>query len=116
MLRGLENGLVAVNRAIVAAAPATVFAIVFANVVERYGFGRSFAWVEEAARHLIILGAFAGAGLALREGRLVAIDLMHDLLPRALRRILRWAIVAVMFAFMDVMTWLGIEFVRFGWA
>ena len=111
----LETWIVAVNRALVAAALAAVFVIVFANVVGRYGFGASFAWVEETVRHLMILGAFCGAGLALREGRLVAIMALPDALPRAVARALRWGIVAVMFAFMATMLWLGIKFVEFGW-
>jgi TRAP-type C4-dicarboxylate transport system permease small subunit len=114
-LHHLETWIVAVNRALVAAALAAVFVIVFANVVGRYGFGASFAWVEETARHLMILGAFCGAGLALREGRLVAIMALPDALPRAVARALRWGIVAVMFAFMATMLWLGIKFVEFGW-
>ena len=111
----LETWIVAVNRALVAAALTAVFVIVFANVVGRYGFGASFAWVEETARHLMILGAFCGAGLALREGRLVAIMALPDALPSAAARALRWGIVAVMFAFMATMLWLGIKFVEFGW-
>lgn len=111
----LEAWIVAVNRAIVAAVLAVVFAIVFMNVVGRYGFGTSFAWVEETARHLMILGAFSGAGLALREGRLVAITLIADMLPEQLGRMLRRAIVVAMFVFMAAMAWLGVEFVQFGW-
>jgi len=114
-LRWLEGWIVAVNRAVVTAVLAIVFAIVFINVVGRYGFGASFAWVEEVARHLMILGAFCGAGLALREGRLVAITTVPDLLPEKYALALRWAIVAVMFAFMAAMGWLGIQFVEFGW-
>ncbi|WP_170407090.1 TRAP transporter small permease [Ruegeria arenilitoris] len=111
----LETWIVALNRVLVALALAAVFAIVFANVVGRYGFGASFAWVEEVARHLMILGAFCGAGLALREGRLVAITMIPDLLPDTLARLLRWGIVIVMFSFMATMLWLGIRFVEFGW-
>lgn len=114
-MKTFETWVVALNRALVAAALATVFVIVFVNVVGRYGFGMSFAWVEEAARHLMILGAFSGAGLALREGRLVAITTAPDLLPDAVARILRWGIVGIMFAFMATMMWLGIQFVEFGW-
>ncbi len=114
-LQTLETWIVALNRALVALALATVFAIVFANVVGRYGFGTSLAWVEEVARHLMIFGAFCGAGLALREGRLVAITTIPDLLPEALARLLRWSIVFVMFAFMATMLWLGVKFVEFGW-
>lgn len=114
-MKPLERWVVALNRILVAAALATVFVIVFANVIGRYGFGMSFAWVEESARHLMILGAFSGAGLALREGRLVAITTLPDLLPENLAHILRWGFVVVMFGFMSTMLWLGIEFVEFGW-
>ena len=114
-LRQFESWFVAMNRALVAFALAAVFAIVFVNVVGRFGFGRSFSWVEEAARHLMILGAFAGGGLALREGRMVAITFLPDMLPPALARLVRWGIVIVVFAFLVVLTWLGIQFVQFGW-
>ena len=114
-MQTFETWIVRLNRALVAALLAVVFMIVFANVVGRYGFGSSFAWVEEVARHLMILGAFSGAGLALREGRLVAIGVIVEILPDHLAWLLRWAIVAVMFGFMAVMGWLGIQFVEFGW-
>ncbi|WP_422377659.1 TRAP transporter small permease [Roseibium sp.] len=110
-----ERIFVALNRALVALVLALVFSIVFINVLGRYGFGNSFAWVEEAARHLMVLGAFCGAGLALREGRLVAITMLADLLPLTLSLTLKWLIVLIMATFMGVMTWLGIEFVAFGW-
>lgn len=80
-MRQIESYIVAINRALVAGLLAVTFAMVFVNVIGRYGFGSSFAWVEEAARHLMILAAFSGAGLALREGRLVAIGTLPDLLP-----------------------------------
>ena len=111
----VETWFVRLNRAIVALALAAVFVIVFANVIGRYGFGSSKAWVEEVARHLMILSAFCGAGLALREGRLVAISSIADLLPDPMSRLLRWVIVAVMFGVMATMLWLGIRFVEFGW-
>lgn len=114
-LRRMETIIVELNRMLVAAILASVFLIVFINVIGRYGFSHSFAWVEEAARHLMILGAFAGAGLALREGRLVAIVAVADMVPARFAKALRWIIVAIMFAFMATMLWLGIKFVAFGW-
>ncbi|MEO1104955.1 MAG: TRAP transporter small permease subunit [Pseudomonadota bacterium] len=57
-MEGLGRVLLTVNRVVVAAALAAVFAIVFANVVGRYVFSHSFAWVEELARHLLIFCAF----------------------------------------------------------
>ncbi|MBO6813289.1 MAG: TRAP transporter small permease [Rhizobiaceae bacterium] len=114
-MRRVEQVFTEANRWLVSAVLAIVFAIVTMNVVGRYGFGSSFAWVEETARHLMILGAFSGAGLALREGRLVAIGIVPELLSEKFRRLLRWAIVFVMFAFMATMAWLGVKFVQFGW-
>jgi len=114
-MQRFEEGLVAINRAVIATLLAAVLAIVFVNVIGRYGFGSSFAWSEEAARHLMIAGAFCGAGLALREGRLVAIEALQDALPRPFRILLRWIAVAIMLVFMGVMGWLGLKFVGFGW-
>ena len=111
----LESLFVEANRAIVALALAAIFVIVFVNVVLRYGFGWSLAWAEETARFLMVFGAFAGAGLALREGRLVEIDLFVATLPRPLRLAIRWATVLAMGGFMAALLWLGIRFVDFGW-
>ncbi len=110
-----EKYLVSLNRALVAGVLAIVFIIVFANVIGRYLFGYSFSWVEEAARHLMVFGAFCGAGLALREGRLVAIELLTELLPERWGHAIRWGSAIVMFVFMATMGWLGIQFVAFGW-
>lgn len=114
-MEGLGRVLLTVNRVVVAAALAAVFAIVFANVVGRYVFNNSFAWVEELARHLMIFGAFCGAGLALREGRLVALELLADIMPAPIGKAIRWFGVVVMLVFMGAMAWLGAEFAAFSW-
>ncbi|WP_422040684.1 TRAP transporter small permease [Roseibium sp.] len=111
----VERMLIAVNRFLVAAALAAVFLIVITNVVGRYLFGSSLAWGEEVARFLMIFGVFAGAGLALRSGRLVEIDLFVALLPRGLKTAIRWGAVVVMAVFMGLIFWFGVQFVAFGW-
>ena len=110
-MRHAEALLLHANRVLVAAALAAIFLIVFLNVVLRYGFGTSLAWAEEMARFLMILGTFAGAGLAL----LVAIDMLQELLPRGLRLALRWSILLVMGVFMALLLYYGWRFVAFGW-
>ncbi|GMG85426.1 hypothetical protein LNKW23_46460 [Paralimibaculum aggregatum] len=102
------------NRVLIALVLAAVFLIVFANVLGRYALGTSIPWAEEVARHLMVFGAFAGAGLALREGKLVAIDVLLERVP-ALRRPLRWGAVLLMAAFMGLLLWYGAMFVGFGW-
>jgi len=111
----IEQGFVRLNRFLVAALLAAIFLIVFSNVVLRYGFGESLSWGEEVARHLMVAGALLGGGLALREGRLVAITMIQDLLPPPLRRVLRLVIAVIMLAFMAALVWYGAQFAAFGW-
>lgn len=107
--------MVTLNKIVVALLLAVCFGIVLANVIGRYGFNYSFSWAEEAARHLMILCAFSASGLALREGKLVAITILPDILPTFFQALTRWLIVAIMFVFMLVLAWLGVKFVQFGW-
>ncbi len=115
-MQRLELWFVRVNQWVVATLLAVMFIIVFLNVVLRYGFGMSLSWAEESARFLMIAGAFIGAGLALREGRLVAIDMVQLMLPQPLRHALRWAIAIVLILFMAALVYFGIKFVAFGWS
>ena len=54
-------------------------ALVFLNVVTRYLFNNSIIWVEELTQYEMIWVAYLGAGLALREGRHVAVDTLRYL-------------------------------------
>lgn len=112
-----EEILILLNKQLVALTLGAVFVIVFVNVLGRYLLGVSLPWAEEVARHLMIFGAFAGAGLALREGRLVSIDTLLDALPHGgvARRAIRWGTVVLMAVFMVLLIWFGAQFVSFGW-
>lgn len=111
----LERWVVLINQVTISLLLAAVFLIVFINVVMRYGFGQSLAWGEETARFLMVAGTYLGAGLALREGRLVAIEVLQERLPRPLRVALRYAIAGLMILFMAAVVWFGIQFTAFGW-
>ncbi|MDJ0947431.1 MAG: TRAP transporter small permease [Alphaproteobacteria bacterium] len=114
-MSAFEERFIQVNRALVGLAMGGIFVLVFVNVVLRYGFGTSLSWVEEVARFLMIWGAFLGAGLALREGRHVAIDVLQDRLPEPTRRLLRIVIGVAVLVFMAGLAYLGLRFVIFGW-
>lgn len=110
-----ERYFIAVNRAIIFAMMAVMATLVFANVVARYVFNVSIIWAEEVSQYLMIWVAYLGAGLALREGRHVALELLHDCLPVALRCKLRMAIGGLVVAFLGVITVLGFQFAAFVW-
>ncbi|WP_157961819.1 TRAP transporter small permease [Acuticoccus kandeliae] len=115
VLDRMDDAVCRLNRWLVAAMLAATFIIVLANVVLRYIFGWSLTWGEEVARYLMVAGAFLGAGLALREGRLVAIEFLQDMLPLQGRRAIRLCIAIATLLFMAALVWFGTEFVIFGW-
>lgn len=71
------------------AAAACLFAIVAingANVVFRYVLSSAWSWAEEAMLFLMVLMVFAGAVAASWRGAHLALDMLLERLPEALRR------------------------------
>ncbi|HEX6723437.1 MAG TPA: TRAP transporter small permease [Burkholderiaceae bacterium] len=110
-----ERWLVAANRALLIALMAAMALLVFANVVGRYVFNHSFVWAEELSRYMMVWVGFLGAGLVLRVGAHIAVDVFQDLLPRRAAQVLRVAVVAVLAIALLAMLWLGGQYVQFAW-
>jgi TRAP-type transport system small permease protein len=110
-----ERYLVTANRAIIFVMMAVMATLVFVNVIARYVLNFSIIWAEEVSQYLMIWIAYLGAGLALREGRHVALELLHDSLPVALGRKMRMVIGGLVLAFLGAVTVLGFQFVVFVW-
>ena len=115
MLRRFDRAFVWVNRFLVGAMMAIMFVLVFSNVVTRYCFGFSIAEAEEVSTFLMIWVTFLGAGLALRQGRHAAVDILQDWLPEPVRRVFRVFLGAVILLFFLALTKYGIDLVAFGW-
>lgn len=116
MLAKFDRFLVRANQALIGVMMLAMFILVFVNVVGRYGFDVSYAPAEEISTFLMIWVAYLGAGLALREGRHAAIDMLQDRLPVRLRRPLRVLLGAVILLFFGALAWLGVRMSIFGWA
>lgn len=112
----LEHGFVRLNQALIVLLMASMAILVFANVVMRYVFNQSIFWVEEFTQIQMIWVAYLGAGLALREGRHVAVDMLQDLLPAPLRRAIRWFIAIAMALFLATLVVLGLQIAEFTWS
>ncbi len=108
MLERFDRFFVRANRTLIGAMMLVMFVLVFLNVLGRYGIGKSWAAAEEISTFLMIWVAYLGAGLALREGRHAAIDMLQDRLPPKLRRGLR--------ALLGVLAVLGAQMSAFGWS
>lgn len=110
-----EQWLVTANRAVVFVMMAVMTTLVFINVIARYLFNYSIIWAEEISQYLMIWIAYLGAGLALREGRHVALEILHDRLPPVITRRLRMALGGLVVAFLGTITVLGFQFSLFVW-
>jgi len=115
MLAAAEAWFVRLNQWLIIALMGVMATLVFANVVSRYVFNYSIIWVEELTQYQMIWIVYLGAGLALREGRHVAVDLVQDMLPCALRRAMRIAIGVAMLLFLLTLMVLGLQITAFTW-
>lgn len=113
MIKRLERGLLLTNQIVLAVFMTIMFIFVFANVVTRYIFNFSINWAEEISRYLMIWVAYLGMGLAMREARHVAIELLQDRLPKVGRRLLRAVVGVILILFMAVLTVLGFRYAVF---
>ena len=114
-LSRFEQVLVAGNRTVIFLMMVVMATLVFVNVITRYVFNFSIIWAEEVSQYLMIWIAYLGAGLALRQGRHVAIEMFQDRLRAPLGRALRAAIAGMILVFLAVLTVLGFQFVAFAW-
>jgi TRAP-type transport system small permease protein len=84
---------------------AATLVLVNVQIVFRFVLSMSVPWTEEVSRLLFIWLAYLGAAVGLREGTLIVIDTVPELLgPRASRvldpfvRVVSFAVVAFLFA------------------
>ncbi len=116
MLARLEHFFLRTNQVLIGSMMGIMFILVFVNVVTRYVFGFSFATTEEISTFLMIWITYIGAGLALREGRLAAIDLFQDMIPPKIRRLFRAVLGATILLFFGILAYYGAKMVQFGWS
>ena len=115
MVQKFIDGFCKALNVVMAICLAVMVVLVFGNVVMRYVFNQSIFWVEEFTQIQMIWVAYLGAGLALREGRHVAVDMLQDVLPARLRHALRWFIALAMALFLLTLVVLGVQIAEFTW-
>jgi TRAP-type C4-dicarboxylate transport system permease small subunit len=113
LLERFDRRLVWANRFVVGALMLAMTLLVFANVVLRYLFGNSLPWVEELTRYMMIWLAYLGAGLALRAGTHVAVEILQDVMPEPAVTALRSVIAALVVVFLAAVAWYGFAYAQF---
>lgn len=111
MVRHLESIL----RAVVAALFLFFVSITFLQVVLRYGFGASLAWIDEISRYCFIWLVFLTGAILARHGAHIAIDIVEAMATPAMRR---WLLILAdlsLIAFALVVGIAGYSLVRINW-
>ncbi|HEX2216516.1 MAG TPA: TRAP transporter small permease [Xanthobacteraceae bacterium] len=111
----LDRNFKRINGAVLVAMMAIMVALVFANVVGRYGFDRSFIWAEELSQYLMVWVTFLGGGLALRQGRHVAVELLQSAAPGNVAHGMRMFVALATIIFLLVLAVLGFQLAAFTW-
>ncbi|MFB3818429.1 MAG: TRAP transporter small permease [Candidatus Methylomirabilales bacterium] len=108
MLKLLDRTL----RVILALLVAVLTTSVFLQVLIRFVFKYPIPWTEEVSRIAFIYTIFVGATIAVRQQAHLNVDFLLVALPPRAARCLRILGTALVAAFLLVVTWQGVVFVR----
>ncbi|ENH95890.1 C4-dicarboxylate transport system permease small protein [Gracilibacillus halophilus YIM-C55.5] len=73
------------------------------QVFSRYVLGSSLTWSEEMARYFSIYAVFFGAALALRRQNLIAVEVLHEFLPKHITKWLKLIVQVICVVFFIVL-------------
>ncbi|MBF88119.1 MAG: C4-dicarboxylate ABC transporter permease [Candidatus Marinimicrobia bacterium] len=91
-----------------------LIAVVLLQVLARFILPQAPVWTEELARVLFIYSTSFSAGLAVREGAYVSVDLISKMLAPSLQLYISIIIKIIIASFMMLISYYAIEFVKIG--
>lgn len=71
---------------------AILIVLTFFGVIWRYIFNAPFTWLEEVQTSCMVWIVFAAAGAAFRTGNHVAIEMIVDMMPAKMQKVMEWLI------------------------
>jgi TRAP-type C4-dicarboxylate transport system permease small subunit len=80
-------------------------ALIFTQVVMRYVFSSSIYWSEEMARYLFIWQAWIAASFATKHSKHINLDVVLNLCPPEVQKVLFWITHILWLSFALYMTW-----------
>ena len=81
----------------------------FYQVLARFILESPSAWSEAWTRASIIWAVMLGVSLAFRQGAMLGVDLLHNLLPARRARLLEHLVLLIVVGFLGFLAWVGIE-------
>ena len=86
----IASVLMNLDIAVASAILAILIVLTFLGVIWRYIFDAPFTWLEEVQTSCLVWIVFAAAGAAFRTGNHVAIEMIVDLMPAKVQKIMEW--------------------------
>ena len=94
----IASVLMNLDIAVASAILAILIVLTFLGVIWRYIFDAPFTWLEEVQTSCLVWIVFAAAGAAFRTGNHVAIEMIVDMMPAKVQKIMEWFISIVVVA------------------
>lgn len=111
ILRAGDNGIAAIERALLAVGVLGMTGVSVGNVLMRNLFDASLVFADEINQILIILITFAGIGYAARQGRHIRMTALYDQFGRRARKLLMVTITLLTAALLFVLAWYSLQYV-----
>ncbi|WP_422124348.1 TRAP transporter small permease [Planococcus sp. X10-3] len=83
--------------------------LILTQIFTRFVINYPLHWTEEVARYLMVYSVFLGAALALRQNKLIAIELLNQALGESKEKILKVIIMLISLVFFIILFFQGIE-------
>ena len=113
--RGLAKALRLTAATVVVVCFAYMTLAVLAQVFGRYLFNYSISWTEETAKFAQIWVIFIGAGIAMRRGLHVAVDVLPSMLPLGPARTVSVVVAAGCLGFLGLVVLGSLPLIELGW-
>ena len=108
----IASVLMNLDIAVASAILAILIVLTFLGVIWRYIFDAPFTWLEEVQTSCLVWIVFAAAGAAFRTGNHVAIEMIVDLMPAKVQKIMEWFISIVVVAVVGYLVFQSIGFIQ----
>lgn len=91
---------------------AILIVLTFAGVPFRYLLGKSFTWLEEVQLACMVWIVSAAAGAAFRSGNQVAIEMIVDLMPKKVQKVVEVLISVVVLAVLGYLFYQSLGYIN----
>ncbi|MGD1886124.1 MAG: TRAP transporter small permease [Cohaesibacteraceae bacterium] len=106
-LLGVSEVIVRITLGLAAAMLAVAVILVFYQVLTRFILNDAAVWSEVLARAVIVWGVFLIMGPAIRNGKMIPIDILRSLLPRDKQIWVIRVVTAAIALFLCILIWFG---------